>query len=100
MGLVMEKVSKPPERAHSLAYDAVRAVALQCRRLHRRGPEDDTFVFRWWADLQFFIVVLRRLRRAAQVAAEATTVETTIAAPSRSSTRPSQTWRGCATWAS
>jgi hypothetical protein len=33
-----------------------------------KEPEDKTFVFRWWADLQFLIVALRRLRRAAQIA--------------------------------
>jgi len=58
------------ERAHSLANDAVRTVALQRRRLRGHEPEDDTFVFRWWADLQFMIVALRRLRRAAQIASK------------------------------
>ena len=57
------------ERARSLANEAVFTVALQCRRLRTNEPEDDTFVFRWWADLQFLIVALRRLRRAAQIAA-------------------------------
>ncbi len=67
------------ERAHRLANDAVRAVALQHRRLHGREPEDDSFVFRWWADLQFLIIALRRLRRVAQVAGEAPHVAGTVA---------------------
>jgi hypothetical protein len=46
-------------------------VALQVRRLATEEPEDETFVLRWWADLQFLIVALRRLRRAAGLAASA-----------------------------
>jgi hypothetical protein len=45
-------------------------VALQVRRLGSEEPEDSTFVLRWWADLQFLIVALRRLRRAAELAAK------------------------------
>ena len=37
-------------------------------------PEDERFVFRWWADLQFLIVALRRMRRAAQIAERAPSV--------------------------
>lgn len=40
-------------------------VSLQRRRLRSVEPEDEIFVFRWWADLQFLIVALRRLRRGA-----------------------------------
>lgn len=46
-------------------------IALQVRRLESEEPEDKTFVLRWWADLQFLIVALRRLRRAAELAATA-----------------------------
>src|SRR5438105_1232151 len=46
-------------------------VALQVRRLSTTEPEDETFVGRWWADLQFLIVALRRLRRAAELALRA-----------------------------
>jgi hypothetical protein len=46
-------------------------VALQVRRLATEEPEDETFVLRWWADLQFLIVALRRLHRAAELAASA-----------------------------
>ncbi len=57
------------ERAHSLANEAIHMVALQRRRLQSEEPEDETFVFRRWADFQFFIVSLRRLRQAALLAA-------------------------------
>jgi hypothetical protein len=56
------------ERAKSLSNRACFTVALQRRRLRSAEPEDDTFVFRWWADLEFLVVALRRLRRAAQLA--------------------------------
>ena len=56
------------ERARSLANEAMFTVALQRRRIRTDEPEDDVFVMRWWADLQFFIVALRRLRRAAELA--------------------------------
>ena len=39
------------------------------RRLTTVEPEDHVFVFRRWADLQFLIVMLRRLRRAAMLVA-------------------------------
>lgn len=57
------------ERARSLANEAVHMVALQRRRLQSNEPEDETFVFRGWADFQFLIVSLRRLRLAALLAA-------------------------------
>ena len=56
------------ERAFSLANEAMFTIALQRRRLRSEEPEDTTFVFRWWADLQFFIVALRRLRRSVELA--------------------------------
>lgn len=56
-------------RACRIANEAVHAVALQHRRLRSAEPEDNTFVMRWWADLQFLIVALRRLRRAGELAA-------------------------------
>ncbi len=55
------------ERARSLANEAMFTVALQRRRIRSNEPEDNVFVMRWWADLQFFIVALRRLRRAAEL---------------------------------
>ena len=62
------------ERAKSLCNDACFTVALQHRRLRTTEPEDEIFVFRWWADLQFLIVALRRLRRSAQLAARVPSV--------------------------
>jgi hypothetical protein len=59
------------ERASSLANEAMFTIDLQIRRLRSKEPEDDTFIFRWWADLQFLVVSLRRLRRAAELAAKA-----------------------------
>lgn len=55
-------------RARRLCSEACCTVALQCRRLRSTEPEDSSFVFRWWADLQFLIVALRRLRRSAEIA--------------------------------
>jgi hypothetical protein len=57
------------ERARSLANEAVHMVALQRRRLQSDEPKDETFIFRRWADFQFLIVSLRRLRLAALLAA-------------------------------
>jgi len=56
------------ERALSLMNEAMFTVALQRRRLRSVEPEDTVFIFRQWADFQFFIVALRRLRRAAELA--------------------------------
>jgi len=55
-------------RARRFCSEACFTVALQRRRLRSAEPEDDSFVFRWWADLQFLIVALRRLRRSAEIA--------------------------------
>lgn len=62
------------ERAYSLVNEAMKTVALQMRRARSSEPEDQTFAFRWWADLQFLMVALRRLRRAAELAATIPTV--------------------------
>lgn len=56
------------ERALSLANEAMFTVALQVRRLSSEELEDQVFVFRWWADLQFLVVALRRLQRSAAIA--------------------------------
>jgi hypothetical protein len=56
------------ERAKSLTNQACFTVALQHRRIRSDESEDETFIFRWWADFQFLVVALRRLRRAAQLA--------------------------------
>lgn len=67
------------ERARSLANEAMFTVALQRRRVRSNEPEDDVFVMRSWADLQFFIVALRRLRRAAELAGLVTWAKDSLA---------------------
>ena len=71
------------ERAKSLCNEACFIVALQHRRLRSTEPEDDVFIFRWWADLQFLIVALSRLRRSAQIAQSVVTTSTAIHAAIR-----------------
>lgn len=66
------------ERALSLCNEACFAVALQRRRLRTPEPEDGEF--RWWADLQFLIVALRRLRTAARLATHVPIIQAEIAA--------------------
>jgi hypothetical protein len=56
------------ERALRLANVSMRTIALQCRRLRSEEPEDSTFILRRWADFDFLIVALTRLRRAASIA--------------------------------
>lgn len=68
------------ERARSLCNEACYTVALQHRRLRSREPEDGEFIFRWWADLQFLIVALRRPRRAAMLAARVPAVSSHVRA--------------------
>jgi len=58
------------ERARRLANIAVWTAQLQRRRLATDEPEDSEFLFRRWADFQFFIVALTRVRRAAVLAAK------------------------------
>lgn len=70
----MGKIDKVPadavilEHAKSFCNEACFTVALQHRRLRTVEPEDEVFVFRWHADLQFLILALHRLRRAAELA--------------------------------
>jgi hypothetical protein len=54
------------ERARRLANLAVFAIALQCRRLNKAEPVDETFVARKWYDFEFLLLALIRLRRIAQ----------------------------------
>jgi hypothetical protein len=46
------------------------SIELQCRRLESVEPEDAEFVLRRWADFDFLIVALTRLRRATWLAAK------------------------------
>lgn len=64
------------ERARRLANVANWSVHLQCRRLESSEPEDAAFVLRRWADFDFLIVALMRLRRAAQLAADLSELKT------------------------
>ena len=57
------------ERARRFANRAVLTIELQRRRLRSDEPEDGHFIFRRWADVQFLIVALGRLRRAGELAA-------------------------------
>lgn len=57
------------ERARRRANIAVWTIHLQCRRLTSVEPEDSDFLFRKWADFEFLVVALSRLRRAAALAA-------------------------------
>jgi hypothetical protein len=68
------------ERARSLCNEAIFTLALQHRRLRTTEPEDKEFVLRWHADLQFFIVALRRLRRAVELGAEVPRVSASLRA--------------------
>jgi hypothetical protein len=61
------------ERAFSLVNEAMHTVALQRRRLASDEPEDEVFPTRAWADWEFFISALWRLRRRARIAARTRT---------------------------
>jgi hypothetical protein len=62
------------ERAFSMANETMFTIAMQCRRLRSAEPDDQQFPLRWWADLQFLIIALRRLKLAAHVARKARSV--------------------------
>jgi len=66
------------ERAVSLASETMRSLEMQKRRLRSEEPEDSEWLFRWWADLQFFIVTLRRMRRVAELVKEVPSVRAGI----------------------
>jgi hypothetical protein len=57
------------ERARRLANVSMWTISLQYRRLSTTEPEDNAFLFRKWADFDFLIVSMARLRRAARLAA-------------------------------
>lgn len=66
------------ERARRLANLAMWTVSLQRRRLKTNEPEDGEFLFRRWADFQFLIMALMRLRRAGSLAAKVPTIKAEI----------------------
>lgn len=59
------------ERARRLANVALWAVHLQCRRLRNNDEIDEEFVLRRWADFDFLIIALTRLRKAVSLAGKA-----------------------------
>jgi len=54
--------------ASSIANEALWAISLQCRRLRANEPEDEKFPARFWVDIQFLVVTLRRFRKAIEIA--------------------------------
>lgn len=68
------------DRSWSLMNEGIRTINLQHRRLQSIEPEDKEFLFRWWVDLQFLIVALRRFRKSAELATRFPAIEPTIKA--------------------
>jgi len=66
------------ERARRLANFWMWTIRLQCRRIQSGESEDKEFLFRKWADFDFLIVALSRLRRTAVLATSAHTIEPQI----------------------
>jgi hypothetical protein len=68
-------VSPSPEeiltRALTFALEGLRAAEVQLQRAREDAPSGPGGAFLWWIDLQFFIVALRRLRQAAELALRA-----------------------------
>ncbi len=68
------------ERARRLANTAMWTISLQRRRINSVEPEDDDFKLRIFADIDFLIVALTRLRRAAELASKVKEIEPHIRA--------------------
>jgi hypothetical protein len=72
----MSRTDHNLEMAHSIANDAVRAVAMQHYRVGQPLPEDERFFarkgFRQETDVRFLIVALRWLREGCRLAADVT----------------------------
>jgi hypothetical protein len=66
------------ERARRFSSNAMWAIAIQRRRLQADEPEDAESIFRRFADFDFMIVALFRLRRAALLAAKVPAIENHI----------------------
>lgn len=81
------------ERARRLASNSLWAIDLQCRRLNSTEQEDAEFVFRKWADFDFLIVSLSRLRRAAQLAASVPQVTAPILAAIQEFDKSLPSWK-------
>ncbi len=74
------KAAATYERARRLANVAMWSVQLQYRRLRGAEPEDADLVLRKWADFDFLVVALTRLRRAAWLASQVPEVESSLLA--------------------
>jgi hypothetical protein len=66
------------ERARRLANVAVWTVHLQNRRIDSDEPEDQDFVLRRFADIDFFVTAMWRLRRAAELASKVEPISANI----------------------
>lgn len=66
------------ERSRRLASGLARTVALQCRRIRSSEPEDEQFLLRRWADYEFHINALSRLRRIAVLASKVSSIKAEI----------------------
>ncbi|MDQ1087191.1 hypothetical protein [Siphonobacter sp. SORGH_AS_1065] len=66
------------ERALSLSNLAIFTIELQHRRLQTAEAEDEEFIFRWMSDLEFLIIALIRLQKAAFIAASVPSVKKKI----------------------
>lgn len=70
----MSQETAPPspetilDRALTFALEGLQAADVQLQRARQDGSLGPGGAFVWWIDLQFFIVALRRLRRAAELA--------------------------------
>lgn len=56
------------DRALTFAMEGLQAADVQLQRARQEPSSEPGGAFQWWIDLQFFIVALRRLRRAAELA--------------------------------
>jgi hypothetical protein len=66
------------ERAKRLANVLAWTISLQCRRIRSSEPEDEKFLFRQWADYEFLINALSRLRKAAVLASKVPPIKASI----------------------
>jgi hypothetical protein len=75
MGADQETAPPSPEaildRALTFALEGLQAADVQLQRARQEAASGPGGAFQWWIDLQFFIVALRRLRRAAELALRA-----------------------------
>ncbi len=66
------------ERSRRLANVLVWTISLQCRRIQSSEPEDKEFLFRRWADYEFLINALWRLRKVAKLASKVSKINPSI----------------------